>query len=71
MVFCTVLGVVTVISLTRFFSQNADKIDGWLKNFKYPDSVTSYYNNAGITFGVPYYIFISCIGLSYLAGKYS
>jgi hypothetical protein len=72
--FCgTLLGGVTVISLTRFFSQNADKIDDWLKNFKYPASIatsTGAGPGGSVEIGMPWYGALLCIGLSYCVGKF-
>ncbi len=58
------------IGLIAFFGKNSDKIEKWIKALilPYPDiKIDS--SSGGVTFGVPYYVFIPSIALTYLVAK--
>lgn len=60
------------IGLIAFFGKNSDKIEKWINAviLRYPEKITIDNSpSGGVTFGVPYYVFIPCIALTYLVAK--
>lgn len=71
-VFEPIAKVTVGIGFIYFFVNNSDKIEKWINAVisQYPEQITiDNGSSGGVTFGVPYYVFIPSIFLTYLIAK--